>query len=120
MSLVTSRVGLKHRCSIHRNSNASAAADNYGNPVDASWGAHLTNIPCRAWTNAAKEPVDDESAVLIEDRRLTVPLGTDVKETDRVQSVTDPAGNVIFDGPMDIEGVLRFTDHIELVLERIR
>lgn len=120
MSLVTSRVGLRHLCTIQRDANADDGVDDYGNPYSADWQPHLEAIPCRAWTNAAREPIDDETSVVLEDRRLTISLGTDVAETDRVLSVTDKAGNEIFDGPMDIEGVLRFTDHIELVLERIR
>jgi hypothetical protein len=120
MSLVTSRVGLRHRCTIERDLNGGDDVDEWGNPVDSDWQPHLTAIPCRAWTNATREPVDDETAVLVEDRRVTVGLGTDVSESDRVASITDASGNEIFDGPMDIEGVLRFTDHIELVLERVR
>lgn len=117
MSLVTSRVGLRHRCTIER--NAGGSEDDWGNPQADDWQTHLDDVPCRAWTNAAREPIDDETQVVLEDRRLTLTLGTDVTEHDRIASVTS-GGTEIFPGPMDIDGVLRFTDHIELILQEIR
>lgn len=118
MSLTSSRVGLKHRVTVQR--NAGGTTDDWGNPSADAWADYLIDLPCRAWTNAAKEPVDDTTSVVTEDRRLSVAPGADITETDRVRSVTDANGSEIFEGPMDIEGVLRYPDHLELVLERIR
>lgn len=119
MSLSSSRVGYKHRCTIQRDANAGTSNE-WGNQDSPNWRAHLTDLPCRAWTNAAKEPVDDEKTVVLEDRRVSVVLGTDVTEADRVASITDKQGSTIFDGPMGIEGVLSYSDHMELILEHIR
>jgi hypothetical protein len=124
MSLVTSRVGLRHLCTIERDATrdeeVDVQTDPWGNPVDEDWQPHLEDLPCRAWTNAGREPVDDETTVVLEDRRITVALGTDVTEADRVEWVKDRYGIEIFDGPMNIQTVLRFTDHLELVVERVR
>jgi hypothetical protein len=118
MSLVSSRVALRHQCTIER--DTSVGPDSWGQSGEPNWVRHLINIPCRAWTDAAREPVDDTKTVVMEDRRVIVEIGTDVTERDRVASVTNPAGTVIFEGPINIEGVQRYPDHLELLLERIR
>lgn len=119
MSLVSTRLSLTQRLSTERDQGAGAV-DDWGGSGGPDWQAHLTDVPCRVWTMAAREPVDDEKTVVIEDRRATVPLGTDVTEADRVAQVTDRTGAVIFPGPIGVEGVLRFDDHLELLLERVR
>lgn len=117
MSLLSSRVGLRHRCSIER--DASAGTPNtWGNPSTPDWTTFATDVPCRAWTTAGREPASDEQILAIEDRRVTVPLDTDVTDADRLGDVTD-RGAVIFDGPMNIQAVLRYPDHLELMVERI-
>ncbi|MGH3029271.1 MAG: hypothetical protein ACRDNE_00615 [Gaiellaceae bacterium] len=118
MSLIASRVGLRHHCTIERDS--AARTDDWGNPAPPSWSRHLIDVPCRAWTEAAREPIDDAKTVAFEDRRLALELGTDLTESDQVAAVTDHKGKVIFEGPMSIEGILNFADHTELLLERIR
>lgn len=115
MSLVTSRISLIHRCTILRNEGSA----NAWGELSASWEAHLENLPCRVWTTAGREPVDQDRTATFVDRRITLPLGTDVTEQDMVESVTF-RGDTIMDGPMGIEAVLRYADHIELVVERIR
>lgn len=120
MSLSSSRVGYKHRCTIQVNAAAEGGTDEWGDPIDPAWTDHLVNVPCRAWTNGATEPVDDNRTVVMEDRRISVGLSTDVTEQHRVLEVTDRWGNLIFDGPMSVEGALRHTDHLELMVERIR
>lgn len=115
MSLVSSRVSLIHRCTILRN---EGHADEWGS-LTMSWEDHLANVPCRAWVDAGREPVDvDRTAVFI-DRRVIVPLGTDVIESDMVASVTF-RGDELLDGPMGIEAVLAYSDHLELMLQRVR
>lgn len=119
MTLSSSRVAYRHRCTIERDANQSGT-DQWGNPTEPGWQSHLADQPCRAWTEAAREPVDDHTNVVLEDRRVSLAVGTDVTEADRVASVTDKAGTTIFEGPMGIEGITRFPDHLELLLERIR
>lgn len=121
MSLSSSRVGYRHRCDIQRDVNAGEdGTDEYGDPVEQDWQDHLTEVNCRAWSNTAREPIDERSVVTFEDRRVSVALVVDVTEADRVTEIRDRKGNVIFEGPMGIEGITRHTDHKELALERIR
>lgn len=117
MSLSSSRVGYRHRAVFQRD---GATVDDWGDSTGPGWATHLTGIPCRAWTNGGQEPVTDDRTAVIEDRRISVPISTDVTEQDRVEKVTDTAGNTIFEGPMEIEAVLRHTDHLELLVKRIR
>ena len=118
MTLLSSRLGLTHRCTIER--AASGGSDEWGQPVPPVWETHLSGVLCKAWTNAAREPVDADKSVVIEDRRVALPLDTDVTEADRLGDITDAAGTVLFEGPMDIVGVLRYSRHMELLLERVR
>lgn len=121
MSLSSSTVGYRHRCDIQRDVNAGEdGTDEFGDPVEQDWQDHLTDVKCRAWSNSAREPVDERSVVTFEDRRVSVGLDVDVTEADRVQEIRDHRGNTIFEGPMGVEGITRHTDHLELVLERIR
>lgn len=119
MSLSSSRAGYTHICTVERDANLETS-DAWGGQKTPEWKNHLTELPCRAWTNAAREPVDEEKTATYEDRRLSVELETDVTEADRIASVTDKNGNTVFAGPMNIEGVLNYPDHMELILEHIR
>lgn len=118
MSLVSSRVGMRHRCTIER--KTSPGPDGWGGPKAGEWAEHLTGLPCNAWSEAAREPVDDDRTAAFEDRRLSVPLGTDVTEEDRVLVVTDRRGRTVMGGPMGIEGILTTGDHLELIVQVIR
>lgn len=116
MSLVASRVALTHRCDIERD---AATAGSWGGTGEPDWESSITDLPCYASTSAAREPIDADRTVVVEDLRMLVPVDTDVTERDRVGDVTD-RGSVIYPGPMGIEAVLRFPTHLELVLQRIR
>lgn len=115
MSLVGTRLSLTHRCTIERN---ESVGDAYGNPGSPSWADHLVDMPCRAWDRAARGAVDATTVAVVEDRRMIVPLGTDVLETDRVGDITY-RGAVILKGPMLINALLTYPDRLELVLTRI-
>jgi len=121
MSLLSSRVGMRHRCTIERDASADESAPRTGwNQSDEpDWQPIAEDVPCRAWTESVAEPAADRQTAAYEGRRLALPLGIDVSESDRIGEVVD-RGAVIFEGPMNIEGVQRFPDHLELSLERIR
>lgn len=116
MSLVSSRIGLRHRCTIQRD---AAAADSWGGTATPDWQDSATNVPCRAVEEAGREPVDKDRTVVILDRRLLVPLGTDVTERDRISSITE-RGTDLLDGPVNIEAVLTRRTHLELLLQKVR
>lgn len=115
MSLISSRLSLVHRCALER---ATAAAGSWNVPGPATWGDHLTDVPCVMNMNAGRERTDDDTAVVIEDIRLLVPLGTDVTERDRIGDISF-RGDTILDGPTGIRAVLHRRDHLELVLVRL-
>ena len=66
MSLASSRVGLKHRCTIQRKSIVS---DGGGGHTEA-WADHLVDVPCRAWSDGRRDSEAIESFV----RRCRVDL----------------------------------------------
>jgi hypothetical protein len=119
MTLSSCRVGYRHRCTIERDANL-ASEDGWGDQDSPDWKAHLEDVPCRATVDASREPVNEENTAVIEDRRVSVALGTDVTTRDRVGAVTDRKGNTIYEGPSGIEGILTYPDHLELILERIK
>lgn len=116
MSLVATRVGLVHRLTTQR---ASSGDDGGGgsNPV---WVTNLQDQPCRAWTDVTKQAVNREQIVVVTDARISVPVGTDVLETDRVLGVIDRAGADVLPGPLHIQAIATFTDHLELLVQQAR
>lgn len=112
MSLVSSRVGLRHRCTIERD-GASAGA--WGLPDTPEWAEHLADVPCRVVIDAGREPVDSDRTVVLVDMRLLVPLGTDVTERDRISEIVE-RGEAYTGGPFQVEAVLRRRTHLELSL----
>lgn len=116
MSLVATRLSLKHRCSILRD---AASTDEWGNAEPPDWQTVYSGVHCRAWNDAGREAVTNERTVVVLDLRMIVPLGTDVGEADRIGDIIERE-TVIFAGPFAVEAVLRRPDHLELLLEKYR
>jgi hypothetical protein len=116
MSTVSSRVALTMRTSIQRN---TASTDDWGNPGEPDWEDHATDVPCYVSVQAGREPVSEDRTVVVEDMRGFVTTDTDVTEGDQLGDVTE-RGDVIYAGPIAIEAVLRYPEHKELMLRRIR
>lgn len=116
MSLIATRVGLIHRMTTER--DISTGDGGGGSTPD--WQAHLSDEPCRAFTATTKQAVSAEQVVVIDDSRITVPLGTDVLETDRVLSVIDRAGVDVLSGPMRIQAIASYADHLEILVQQAR
>lgn len=114
MSLVTTRLSLTHRATIQR---ASSTDDGWNSDGTPEWADHLTELPCRAWATAGRELVANTStAIVVEDWRMIVQLGTDVTENDRITAVTDRGDQVL--AGASIRAVLHNKDHLELILVR--
>lgn len=114
---MSARATMRHRALIERNNSDQAPDDSWGGEPEPDWKPHLQNLPCKTWFKAGRE-VTDIKVVAVEDRRMIVPLGTDITELDRVARVTDRRGvRVLFDGPARIESVGARADHLELTLE---
>lgn len=108
---------LIHTCSTQR---ATRPTGVYGQDRP-TWNAHLSAVSCRLVikTQSYIPGIEHEGAV-VSSYKLFVPEGTDIKQGDRVDEVTDGEGNSW--GPFDIREVLprrsRRTHHITLSLER--
>lgn len=105
--------------SIYRDMNAGQE-DAGGQTPPPDWELVATEVPCRATVTAAVEPVDAEKTVVVEDRRVAVPVDTDVTEADQLGAIAFEDGTVKFPGPMNVRGVYAYSDHLELVVEQIR
>jgi hypothetical protein len=115
VTLLGSRVSMTHVCSTLRN---QGVVDEWGGS-STNFVEYLADVACRAWTSAAREPVDVDRTVTVEDLRMAVPTGTDITENDLVGDITE-RGATIFPGPMTVEAVLHYSTHLEVVLARIR
>lgn len=120
MTLLGGRVGLKYTCVVERNSNPSASNDAWGNPIAEDWETLQEDVPCTAWLAVGTETSTGERTIVTELRHISVPVGTDITELDRILVVNTRSGGVHFDGPMGIVSVTKYEDHIEIGMERVR
>ncbi len=111
------RMMMTHRAFMERNSTATT--DAYGHPNAPSFSAQAT-IPCRAYTKTRREQVDGDKYALTEEMRCMMPIGTDVTEDDRLSSIKDRLGVVIWAGPLRIDTIQHRHTHIEARLLRVQ
>lgn len=105
-----------HRAGRQR--NTATGSDGFGQPVAPTWATAVV-LPCRAW-NARRDPVrDGEKVVRTQEIRAAFPLGADIIEGDRLESITDRRGTVLFAGPLFVETIVSQPTHREVVLERL-
>jgi head-tail adaptor len=112
MSLASSRVGLTHRCTIERRTRVSDG----GGGFTETWTATETDLPCRAWLEASRAESVGDRVAEVEDRRLIVPVGTDVQPGDRV-TVTLRGEDFLTQAPVSSVG--RRTTHLEIVCREV-
>jgi head-tail adaptor len=112
MSMASSRVGMTHRCTIERRTLTS---DGGGGQTE-TWAAVETDLPCRAWLEDSGIEAVGDKVVEVEDRRLIVPVGTDVQPADRV---TVTVRGEAFMSVMPVSAVGRRTGHLELVCREV-
>jgi len=74
--------------------------------------------PCYAWATggSGKTRVAPERVVAIDTPGMMLPLGTDIRQDDRIAGVFDRMGNKLF-GAFTIDDVFFRRDHIELSLQ---
>lgn len=113
---VASRAWLVHLCTIQRNQGTT---DSHGGKAQ-DWQDHLTAQACRGWVQSGSDVVErkEQATVALQERRLMLPLGTDVTQLDRVGDVTY-RGATVLDGPHIIEAVLTYVDRLELLLRKV-
>lgn len=114
---MSARSTMRHRCTIQR--DQAGEDTGYGGQEDPDWQDHLTDQACHFWFRAGRQITDGSKTAVVEDQRLLVPLGTDVKATDRILTVTDRLGSTIIQGPLLIDTVGRRQDHLVLFLKQV-
>lgn len=119
MRATVADVALSMRCTIER--ETLGARDGYGQPT-GQWDVVHDDIPCLYWIQdraAATESIGPNVSFVLAHTMLQLAANVDVRESDRVVSVSDIDGNAI-SGPMNIDEVRhRITDTV-LVLEVVR
>lgn len=112
---MSARQRMRQRATVER--QMQTQRDDFGGRGTPDWRTHITELPCHLWQKSGREVADGQKVVAVDDRRMIVPLGTDVTTKDRIALVTDRLGTELFEGPMRIESVARRADHLELMLE---
>ena len=112
---------MKMRATFERNYSVQAAGDTdldgFGQKLE-DW-REIGTWPCHAWAGKPREVLRDVGFVTTDSPGMIVPLEADVLQGDRVQKVTDRAGNQLF-GAMAVSGMpVRRATHIELLLEAV-
>ncbi len=99
--------------------NTAAGNDAWGQPVAPAWSTVAT-LPCFAWSNQSRELVDGDKSAMLEDMRIMVSLGADLREDDELTAITDRRGTVIIPGRLKVDGpVQRKHTHQEAALKRV-
>lgn len=121
MSIIATRIALTQLVTTQR--LAADGTDTWGGPGEQTWADNLIDVPCIAWVDSDNSASDERAAksdvIVKTDRRMLVPLGTDITEADRVGDITD-RGVVFLDGPMGVQAVLPTQAFLEVSLRRIR
>jgi len=108
---------MTHRALVER--NGAAELGPAGEELPAVWATHIAAMPCFLYTPRGREPVQITGVIVTESPMMLAPWGTDVTESDRVNSVSDRAGNVYRAGIFRIASVVEAHDHLELQLEAV-
>lgn len=121
MSLITARVALVHRANILRNAGAQNGWGHNSQAAD-DWSVAIENLACKMFVFSARPAVEDSgpgrSITSLVDLRLIIPSGAGVRRTDRVDTITY-RGIAILDGPLTIEAIAPYADHVELLLRQV-
>jgi hypothetical protein len=113
---MASRSRMTRRASLER--NTSSGDDPWGQPLPPTWTPLPPPLPCWVYTTAKREIVHNQGIEVVEDIRALFPREADVQHGDRVATVTDRLGHILWPGPLEVLTVLRRPDHLEVLLER--
>lgn len=90
------------RATVER--DQAVTTDPYGG-TSPDWQTHLTDQRCKQWVATGRTAVSEDRTALVEDWKLAVPLGTDVRVGDRVTSIADGSGR-------QVTGDILYVDHV--------
>lgn len=107
-----------HRARFER---SSTGRDGYGNELPKTWTAHLAAQPCYYWQpSVGRAEFEGERNYRAYGHQMVVPLGTDVRESDRVNGIVDRRGNCVSADLFGIIAIVRKPDHLLLSLETVK
>lgn len=104
-----------HRASLQRNTTTDT--DRFGQPAAPSWST-VETVACRAWNTRRDAVRDGAKVVTVQSLRAAFPSSADVREGDRLASITDRRGTVLHAGPLQVEQIVWQPTHLEVHLER--
>lgn len=100
--------------------NQATAKDAWGNPVAPDFQSIGDPLPCFVYSKSGREIVDGEKTAVIEDMRIMVAIGADLRDEDEIAAVTDRKGAEIIPGRLRVDGPVQYKHtHREAALERI-
>lgn len=120
MTATAVRARMVHRATVERNTQTDTNPHGHRGP--AEWEPVGDPIACFLYYGSKpRESVQVERTVIVEPTMLIAPIGTDVTERDRINTVTDRAGVVVLAGVHNIRAVRNVRrSHVEIVLEGAR
>ena len=98
--------------------DAAAGVDDQGHPAPADWQPHAVDTPCFAYQKSQTQIHDGTK--ITQDRIMAVwlPIGTDITEADRIDTVIDSKGGVVIAaGDWPIRTIRIRQSRIELEVE---
>ena len=103
----------------HVERDAATATDGWGQPVAPDF-QPIGVLPCFAWSPAAREFADGDTAAQLLDARALFARGADLRADDELAQITDRRGVVLFPGRLKVEGPVQFKHtHLEAALRRV-
>lgn len=116
------RSTMVHRCEIIRNIGTEEEMPGYGpEPV---WDIHLSDVPCLVHADFRSgfsgETFTPTAETVRELWRALMPKGTDIREDDILDNITDKKGEVINPNPMNVKVILRRSIYTYVFLEETR
>ncbi len=123
---MNTRVVMTQRTTVQR---VTQTSDGGGGYTDV-WNSTATNVPCKAYalrvrisgTTGAiggEEVIAGERAGIREITAVLIPKAVDINEGDRLLTITDRLGAVLYNGPMFVSSVGEYPDHTRLTVRRI-
>lgn len=107
------------RATIER--NAVPLEDDYGQPGPPDWVVQEEDVACYVWAGGAgglggrQTDAADNRTVVVDSPGAIFPTGTDIKDDDRLSTVTDRRGVELF-SELYVDGTMRRTDHLAVGL----
>ena len=120
MSMSAARARMTMTAHVLRN-QAALLADDWNAPADPAWEALPDTIPCHCWSSRdVRRAADGVKVAVVEEFRMMTPHDADLSAADRIDRITDRRGNVLFPGPLVVDGPERMETHTEWRLGRGR